>query len=371
MTHLCLFLSRATLLAHWQKMGILERETAVYRHLRQRIGPVTIITSGGQDELAYSSQPGEFPILYNRWGIPTNLYSLLAPWMHYHTLRRADIYKTNQLDGAWTAVIAAKLFNKPVIVRAGYLWANQNFDSAIKARLIRLLERWSLRQATAVVLTTPQMAEFVSQIYHIPVEKITVIPNYVDTDVFHPQLENKKVRGQICFVGRLDAVKNLDLLIRGLAGLDDVRLTLIGDGPEKNELQQLAQSLGVTAEFPGIVTHDKLPALLNQAELFVLPSQFEGHPKALIEAMACGLPVLGSDVPGIRDLIRHGETGWLCPPDVESLGTAVSYLMADPVLRRRLGDQARAYAVSAFSLPDVVQLETAVINRLVAAKQRN
>ena len=368
--HVVLFLSRGTPLAKWDRIGLFEREVALYRRL-QADADISIVSSGNQQERAYMERLKGMRILYNRWRIPTNMYSLLVPVLHWNDLRQADLYKTNQLDGAWTAVLAAKLHRKPLVVRAGYLWA-ENFTRqqgvSGMSRLIDRLQRFALRHATHVVVTTPAMKDTLADRYAVPSQKITVISNYVDTAQFSPDPTVIRETGRLCFIGRLKPVKNLDLLIEALAPLPQARLVLLGQGEEQTNLTQLAAQRSVSVEFIGLLPHDQLPDQLNRSALFVLPSKFEGHPKALIEAMACGTAVLGADVEGIREVIRHGETGWLCPPTVAGLREAIQTLLSDAALRRRLGENARQFALDHFSLNRIVEQEIALYRQLLAER---
>ncbi|MFQ5400874.1 MAG: glycosyltransferase family 4 protein [Anaerolineae bacterium] len=359
---LAFFLSRATPLRRWQAMGIFERETAVYQRLSSQISGLSIVTSGGEEELAFQDRLPGIEILTNRRRLPPNLYSLLSPILHWRPLRRADLYKTNQLDGAWTAVIASKIHRKPAIVRFGYLWADnfaREFGDGRKARLIRRLERWTLRRASRIVVTTAAMRQTISRRYALDLARIHVIPNYVDTDLFCPDEEalDESRPFTIGFIGRLNPIKNLDELILAAAHLPDIRLIFIGDGPERARLAALAAERDVSLHLLGPIPNPELPARLRQMDLFVLPSQFEGHPKALIEAMACGLPVIGADVEGIRDVIAHGETGWLCPPTAVALRDAIHTLRGDATLRMRLGRAARTFTQREFSLTAVLEME--------------
>jgi len=365
-----LFLSRGVPLAKWDKIGLFEREVALYRRL-QVDADISIVSSGNQQELAYTDSLEGMQILYNRWRIPTNMYSLLAPVLHWNDLRQADLYKTNQLDGAWTAVLAAKLHRKPLVVRAGYLWA-ENFTRqqgvSGKSRLIDRLQRFALRHATHIVVTTPAMKDSLADRYTVPRQKMSVIPNYVDTVQFGPDTTTMRENGRLCFIGRLKQVKNLDMLIDALAPLTQAHLVLIGQGEEQAKLTQLAAQRDVSVEFVGLLPHDQLPDQLNRSALFVLPSKFEGHPKALIEAMACGMAVLGADVEGIREVIRHGETGWLCPPTVAGLREAIQTLLSDAALRQRLGKNARQFVLDHFSLDRIVEQEMALYRHLLAER---
>jgi glycosyltransferase involved in cell wall biosynthesis len=368
--HLVLFLSRATPLQRWHRLGLLERETALYRRLSEQVGRVTLLTSGGPEELLYQEALGKIHILYNRWGLSPNAYSLLAPFLHGRALRQATVYKTNQMDGAWTAVLAGKLHRRPVITRAGYLWAD-NFQkengAGLKSAVITQLEKRAVRAATAVAVTTPAMKQFLAAHYAIDPARITVVPNYVDSDRFRPLPDVPAIPGRVCFIGRLHPTKNIHLLIEAMSNLPDAALVMIGQGEQRQELADLAQRCDVNAQFLGVLPHSQLPTEINRAQVFVLPSRFEGHPKALLEAMACGTAVIGTDVNGIRDVIRHEATGLLCPPTVEGITAALRRLLADEPLRGRLGQAAREFVERHYSLNHIVEVELALLRQVAQA----
>jgi glycosyltransferase involved in cell wall biosynthesis len=233
------------------------------------------------------------------------------------------------------------------------------------------LQHFVLGQASAVVLTTAAMQQTVRTVYGVPDSRITVIPNYVDTALFRPERAISKVPGRICFVGRLEPQKNLHALIEALAvvtrSFPAAHLVCIGDGALGQELSTLAQKLKVNVEFRGRVANALLPGEINRSEVFVLPSLYEGHPKSLIEAMACGAAVLGTRVTGIQEVIAHGETGLLCEPTAQEMARALMTLLGDPELRRRVGGAARHFAEQAYSLDAVVQQELALLHKLCGA----
>ena len=366
--HLVLFLTRAMPLSRWDEMGILGRETALYKQLHTRLGQISIVTSGGEEELAYQSQLGGINILYNRWGLSPNLYSLLAPILHAKVLRHADVFKNNQPDGAWTAVIASKLFRKPFIARAGYLWAEfhrAEGGQGVKAELMDRLQHFSFKNADHIILTTADMKQFLIENYVIPQQRITVVPNYVVTRQFRPRPEIQPEPGRICFVGRLHPRKNLDLLIRSVTQCSGASLVIIGDGPQRESLLALVDQWNAPVRFLGTMPQDNIALELNRSELFVLPSNLEGHPKSLIEAMAAGMAVIGTNVPGIKQFIQHGQTGWLCQADSVGIQAAIQHLLSQPELRRQLGQAARTYAASHFALEHIAAQEQELITRLV------
>ncbi len=98
--------------------------------------------------------------------------------------------------------------------------------------------------------------------------------------------------------------------------------------------------------------------------IFVLPSFYEGHPKALAEAMACELPVIGADSVGIREMIKHGETGYTCATDPDSIREAIRELIADPDLCTRLGRNARRYIQENYALDKIASLEATLLREV-------
>jgi glycosyltransferase involved in cell wall biosynthesis len=363
-----LFLTRAVPLRLWDRLGTLERETALYRRLLPHLGSVSLLTCGGPSEQAYEERLGGIRILPNRWGLGANAFSLLAPFLYRRELRAATVYKTNQLDGAWTAVLAKRLYGKLLIVRAGYLWAlnTQRADGRLtpKGRLIASLERWAWRHADRAVVTTEALRQHVIEWAGVPADRMTVVPNYVDTDLFRPSPDARQEPGHIVFVGRLAPEKNLAALLEAVGHVPGTRLTLAGDGPLRAQLEAQAQSGGIPADFLGSVPNPDLPALLRRAAVFAQPSLYEGHPKSLLEAMACGCAVLGTDVPGIRDVIRDGKTGVLCGTSSDEIAAALGALLADEERRQRLGRAARDFVVQQFGLDRVMELELDVLRSL-------
>lgn len=371
---LSFFMSRATSLQRWADLGLYGREIEIYRRLAARLTQLQIFTSGDANEGRYgnsgeAAERIEAEILFNPRRLSPNLYSLWGVWLHRERLRTADLYKTNQIDGAWSALLASRLYRKPVIVRAGYLWAldmaRQESAAPLKLALVRALDRFAYRQADHIILTTTAMQQYVVEEYGVPLEKVTVIPNYVDTARFRPDPEIPKKRGLISFVGRLRPVKNVDLLIRAVSQLPGATLRLIGEGENRAEYEQLARDLDASVDFMGAQPNHKLPALIAESEIFILPSRFEGHPKALLEAMACQMPVIGTAVDGIQTVIRDGETGLLVEPTADAIRAGLARLLDDEALRHRLAAAAFDFALEKYSLDKIVETELALYEMVI------
>ncbi|HEV2402801.1 MAG TPA: glycosyltransferase [Candidatus Saccharimonadales bacterium] len=182
-----------------------------------------------------------------------------------------------------------------------------------KASVIRMV----IRHAASVVVFSRDQRAFVCEMYNLPEERIAIIPNGVGQEYFlHPRRYVKGPR-KLLYVGRLSPQKRVQLLIRAMSLLrTKAELTIVGDGEDGAELKALAAELRLTnVRFVGAKTPAKLLEYYKQADVFVLASEREGMPLVLLEAMAAGLPIVGANVIGIRELIRgvgelvHGDSG--------------------------------------------------------------
>ena len=365
---LVVFFTRGMSLDGWQRAGILDREMALYHGLSADVDRFAFVTYGGVEELKWAATgqvPRDAEILPNTWGLGSNLYSVLAPWLHRRSLRHASVFRTNQINGAWVGVIAKLLFRKPLVVRCGFLWADfvsRLTDSRWRHVVARALERLIVRSADRIVVAAPADADVIVKRYRVGRERITVVPNYVDTARFRPLAGVAPEPGRVTFIGRFEAQKNPIALVDAVAGIPGITLVLIGDGPLRSALEARSRRMGVNLELPGRLPHSELPAWLSRSQVFVLPSLYEGNPKALVEAMACGVPVVGARVPGIAEIIATGENGVLCGTSAPEIRDALKQVLGDEGLRERLRRGGIAYVRDRCSLDAAVVRERAVLS---------
>jgi len=166
--------------------------------------------------------------------------------------------------------------------------------------------------------------------------------------------QSPKAHAHLVFVGRLAGVKGVPVLLQALQGLiaehPDLRLTLVGDGPERAALETLAQGLGDHVEFVGYQSQDAVAALLSEATLHVLPSFAEGVPVVLMEAMAARVPVVTTRIAGVPELVEDGVSGLLVPPgDADALRVALGRLLTDADLCRAMGEAGRVRVRTEFA----------------------
>jgi glycosyltransferase involved in cell wall biosynthesis len=198
-------------------------------------------------------------------------------------------------------------------------------------------------RAELVVVPSPSAAQAARDWSGVPADKLRVIPNAVDVEQFenlNPPVDEKPL--PVGFIGRLDPIKRLPDLIRAVGFLRGrVRLHIFGEGAQRPELEALVRHL----QLAEIVTlHGAVPRpqdALRRIGLLVLPSKAEGFGLVLIEAMAAGIPVLATNVPGIRDVVRNDETGVLVPCEPRALAAGLERCVENPDLRRQLAAAGR------------------------------
>jgi GalNAc-alpha-(1->4)-GalNAc-alpha-(1->3)-diNAcBac-PP-undecaprenol alpha-1,4-N-acetyl-D-galactosaminyltransferase len=235
-------------------------------------------------------------------------------------------------------------------------------------KIARALRCLLYRRASAVVVQTPGIAQWASRI--VARSAIHVIPNPINDQFLEPSSTISAPQHKIVGMGRLESQKGFDLLLCAFAQYvtahPDWTLDIFGEGSERDHLKALADDLGIAdrVRLPGTIKDPE--RVLRQADIFVLSSRYEGFPNALLEAMACGLAVIGFDCrSGPREMIQHGVNGLLVPPnDVDALAKAMAQLMGAEEQRKRLGE--RAVAISEqFSLAKVNQMWRSVLDQAV------
>ncbi len=252
-------------------------------------------------------------------------------------------------------------------------WLSPHMATKIAQATLRWLWPRQAALADRVIAPTTAVADTMRQFgVQTP---ITVIPNGIQTSRFQqaeplPRPAPPDVPLAI-YVGRLASEKNLEDLITAVGQLHHqfntpLHLWLIGDGPQRTQLQQRAHASGLTPHitFAGSVPSPEIPRYLATADLFVTPSISEVHPLTVIEATVAGLPVVAYNSPSIRDIIQHKQTGLLSPPDPAQLAQHLHQLITQPALRQHLRTAARA-RTAVFDIQQTVQKTIVLYEQLL------
>jgi glycosyltransferase involved in cell wall biosynthesis len=178
--------------------------------------------------------------------------------------------------------------------------------------------------------------------------KLKVVRCGVNPSLYAAAPTAERTSRDLLFVGRLEERKGVDILLDAVALLkasgSDVRLKIVGNGPQREALQRqtAALSLAAVVTFAGTKDEAAVAEALRYSDVLVVPSLSEGLPVVIMEALASGVPVVASAVDGIPELVREGETGRLVPPsDPQALAKTIEQMLKDPGLRQRLGDAGR------------------------------
>ena len=371
-TSLTLFFTGDVSLKTWAEVGNLDRELEIYKRLSKKVKEVNIVTYGGKRDRLYAKNLGKINILSTTWHNNPKLTILHLLLKYLRQIYKSDVLKTNQIAGSEIPIWIKKHFNKKLIVRCGYLHSyvikNQLKDQKAINKAIQL-EKEAFSCADIGVVTSSWQRDIIIKEYNIKPEKIRVIPNYVVTDVFktHPGIQKKY---DLIFVGRSGSEKNLSNLLKAIQYLKtknkNISLIMIGGCCDNNEIREIVNQHRVNVTFKGNVPNFELPYIFNQAKVFILPSYYEGHPKALLEAMSCELPCVGSDVVGIKEDIQHMETGYLCKTDYKSIANAIETVLSDDLLQKKIGENAREYILKKYSIDKILKMELEVIQEVVA-----
>ncbi len=270
-----LFMTRGMSLGKWAQIGTLEREIKPYNNLAKSFNTIYIFSYGLDDSQIFSAKLVENVKVVDRSRyVPVLLYSFLIPFIHRKILKNIDIFKTNQMDGSWAAVLAKKLYKKFLVVRCGYEWLytiQKKQGSAIKQAIARAVERFAYTNADQIILTSDASKDFVIKNFKINIEKIQIIPNYIDTELFKP-LGLEKDKKRILFIGRLEKDKNPTNLVLACAETD-LKIVFVGEGSQKSELQELASKNKVDIVGENGILSDNDPKSLRYSILKVVQDE--------------------------------------------------------------------------------------------------
>jgi glycosyltransferase involved in cell wall biosynthesis len=289
----------------------------------------------------------------------TRMAQRAAMLLHIAQALKPDVVQGQSLSCGALAAFVGRVLGIPSVT---YVQGLDLYESSPWAR--RTYIRWALRYSGAVAAVTEDLAARARSLVPRPV---SVIPHGLRLRPTHGLSQEAARRSLdllpdepvVLYVGRLLRIKGVHHLLgafpRVLARFPLVRLLIVGDGEEGQDLQTSARRLGLgpRVAFLGSLPHEDVIRCMRAADVFVLPSLVESFGIVLLEAMSCGLPVVASRVMGIPYLVEDGLNGFLVPPtDEEVLADRITALLSDPDLRARMGEQNRSKA-AAYLMPRI------------------
>lgn len=283
------------------------------------------------------------------------------------------------LDGG---VLLSKRFGCPLVVRmhSSHMVCPRRKGPRLSA-IDGFFERRLLTMADARVGVSNWLARTTLETAGLKHMDYRVIYNGVDTTLFSPGHPARSDHYRLLFVGRLTSGKGFPVLLDALSAVKEIhptiRLRCIGSAPSQSRhpvqsaerhLSGLLTQMGSLVELAGWVPHEQTPDEYRRATVFVLPSQYEGQGIVVLEAMACGIPVVFMKDGVGPELITHGEDGLLCDTrDPASVASAILEALSSPDLRRSLGERARQKVLERFSLDRTTLENISLYEEMVGA----
>jgi len=379
MNRLVLFIPLYLTFEKQRRFGLLVRNMAQYVKFMERneLKELCIFTYGVNDAatLVALQREGVFPIgfrvLTPPWWLGSKfgqiLYSVIGPFLHRAELKKADVFKTQQVSGSWTALIAKILCNKPLLFRLGYPLSVRFRTEGKRLNYLatRFVERLVVHNADHVAVTSNIMRRYYGAMSRQ--HNVTVLPNYVDLSLSSVISEYDRSK-PVLFVGRLELVKNVDNIIIACSRLKVPLHLYYGGGNLEGHLRKLAAELGAVVEFKGSVPNEELMRLHHNYSIFMLCSLREGMPKAMIEAMASGLICVGTRTDGVSELIEHNKTGYLAEGfDADAIETVLALALKE--MDPQMGWNAREFAIKNHTLEHAVDVELGILKKIIASAQ--
>jgi len=285
---------------------------------------------GGHAEETLKKRGFEVHILNQNFSIK-NISNI---WSVYKLIKKTkpNIVHTAAAEANFHGIIAAKLAGVKTIIGEEIGIPNHSF---LAQKIFRLV----YKLADKVVGVSLSVKNHLVSINEIPEDKGEVIYNPVSIPTQFPKIVSEKF--EIVYLGRLETVKNVDSLIKAFANSNNinVHLTIVGDGRERDHLEQLTSQLQIESKITFTGFSSEPSKYLSNADLFVLPSFSEGFGIAAAEAMFLKIPVLCSNVGGIPEFVKDGENGWLFnPQDINELSTKLNNIFVmDNTMLEQIG----------------------------------
>lgn len=297
--------------------------------------------------------------------------------LHTHTAKAGAV-------GRMAAAIA-RIPDPPVVVHTFHGHVLHGYFDAVRTRVFREVERALARRTDALIAVSPEVRDELVAAGIAPRSKFEVIRLGLDLDrrasstpeqgaALRAQLGVPETSRLVAWLGRMTEIKRVDDLIRAIAILaargDDVQLALAGDGPLRSSLESLVAELGIAERTHFLGMRDDVGPVYSAADVVALTSANEGTPVTLIEALASGTATVSTDVGGVRDVVRDGESGLLVPAgDIAGIASALDRLVADGELRRRFGAFGRADVREKYSVDRLLDDVDDLYRRLLDSRQ--
>ncbi len=372
---LLLVLPETLPLSEWRRADVLAREWEIFRRLRDWYPRIVVATPGGEEDAAALAtvDRGAVSFIYGatRGAHPTSA-AIRAAVGDAKTV----VVRTTQVCGCDVAVPITHMLRNDgrqvtFIARSGFLWSK--FASFVDgphsacAREVAQREGDLCRAADSIFGVTQRMLDDLAWKHGLNPSRCAVVPNYVLAD--HPAMKSvERDPLSLLTTGPLVKRRRIDTLIEAVSQLADTgaTLTILGEGPEENALRAIAERTAAPVVFAKPTTYADRLHRMSSCAVFLYISSLEGHPKAMLEAMACGAALIVSDSQGVGSVVHHGVTGLRISPEPDALAHAMRDMLNDKEWRDVLGASASRMTLTRYGVATVLEDEIAAHQRALA-----
>jgi glycosyltransferase involved in cell wall biosynthesis len=352
-------------LQDWKKTGVISRELNFYSQLAKKGLKITFITYGDASDLKIKLKKNldVIPIFTiikkTKFNLLNLILSLISIFYLKKKLSKYDLIKTHQIYGSWLALLTKYIIKKPMVLRGGY--EPISFEKkSIKFFFVFFISYLSYILSDIILLSNKLDIKYVSKLFFVKSQKIHYFPNSVNIKNFFIKEKIKKRKKNFVYVGRLTEQKNLFEIFRIIKLLND-SLDIYGNGPMKKELIFYAKKNKINVNFYKNVENNKLVNIYNKYKFCILLSRYEGSPKVMLEAMACGCVMIVSKAKGIVDIIKQNKNGFY-------IGSNVNYLkklIKDINLQNQISTNAFNLIKKKYNYLKFIQKEFTIYKKLI------
>lgn len=298
--------------------------------------------------------------------VVTKVYEIL------NKIGNVDIVHVHDIWGAYAGYILKQVYHVPMIVTFHITQKGKSLSELTDEDFfLTTVENWLLRQADAVICCSKFIKKEINQFFNFNKE-INVIPNGVRADFFQPTKINNNTYPTILFAGRLVVEKGIFVLLNSIQMVikkyPNIKLHICGDGYLKDELDEFIIKHGLESYicFKGFLNKKEMLAEYQKADIAIFPSLYEPFGLVVLEAMACGLPIIVTNTGGMSEIVNHRTNGLKVTPG-KSLPIAkkIEFLLENKFEAKKMGERAREHVIKRYCWATVVEKTENVYKQLI------
>ena len=365
-----LFFTYDVSLKDWYESKIFDREISYYKEISDKYSiNYTFVTYGGEEDLMFQSKLQNIRVipvytLQKRFNnkMLRFLSSFITPFKLKKLMKDEDIFKTNQLMGAWVPILLKTFHRKKLIVRTGYdilQFSIKEKRGVLKIIFYFLLTKVALYFSNKYIVTSDNNIRFLRKISFIDNKKIVKVNNWIEESNLDNNYERSKY--QILSVGRLETQKNYLNLIKNLK-TSNLDIHIVGEGSLREKIFEESKSQQVNVELLGKMNFEELINLYKKYKFFLMFSKFEGHPKSLIEAMSNGCVPIVLEADYVSEIIDHNQNGIILKSEDDEISNIINFLNENEQFADNLSKNAKSFVANNYSKNKIMKKEIDLYN---------